>query len=65
MLTPILVVLAVALAAWAVRAAVRRVRTPPELRGDWWPEFERQFRAYASRSANRDRQRRHHRGEPA
>jgi hypothetical protein len=22
-------------------------RTPRELRGDWWPEFEREFRAYA------------------
>jgi hypothetical protein len=22
-------------------------RPPPELRGDWWSSFERQFRAYA------------------
>jgi hypothetical protein len=26
----------------------RRRRTPPELRGDWWEHFERQFRAYAA-----------------
>lgn len=24
-----------------------RARTPQELRGDWWPDFERQFQAYA------------------
>jgi hypothetical protein len=27
---------------------VRRVRLHFELRGDWWPGFEREFRAYAS-----------------
>ena len=65
MLTLILVTLAVVLAACAICIVVRRRRTPPELRGNWWPEFEREFRAYASRSANRGHQRRHHRGEPA
>ena len=25
----------------------RRMRTPPDLRGDWWTRFEREFRAYA------------------
>lgn len=24
--------------------------TPPELKGDWWSDFERQFRAYAQRA---------------
>lgn len=24
---------------------------PPELEQDWWPEFEREFRAYAERKA--------------
>jgi hypothetical protein len=24
-------------------------RTPAEVRGDWWPRFEREFRAYADR----------------
>jgi hypothetical protein len=31
--------------------AVRR-RRARELRGDWWPDFERQFRAYAQRAAS-------------
>jgi hypothetical protein len=30
-----------------------RARTPFELRGDWWPEFEREFRAYARRTVPR------------
>jgi hypothetical protein len=29
-------------------------RTPPELRGDWWPGFEREFRAYAEAAAGAD-----------
>jgi hypothetical protein len=29
---------------------LRRRRMAAELRGDWWPRFERDFRAYASRS---------------
>lgn len=29
---------------------LRRRRMASELRGDWWPRFEREFRAYASRS---------------
>jgi hypothetical protein len=31
----------------------RRRRTPPELRGDWWQQFEREFRAYVASSAGR------------
>ncbi len=27
-------------------------RKPPELRGDWWAKFERDFRAYARQAAN-------------
>ena len=65
MLTLILAVLTVVLGACVIYCAVRRMRTPPELRGDWWPEFEREFRAYASRAAERGREPRHHRGEPA
>jgi hypothetical protein len=53
----------------AITLAVRRRRTPPELRGDWWTPFEREFRAYARQAARLsrggDRGRRHHRGEPA
>jgi len=40
-LTLILVALTVVLATCAICLAVRRWRTPPDLRGDWWPEFER------------------------
>lgn len=29
----------------------RRVRTPRELRGDWWARFERDFRAYTGRGS--------------
>lgn len=28
-----------------------RRATPPELRGDWWEDFERQFRAHAAEVA--------------
>jgi hypothetical protein len=48
--------------AYAILVTVRRRRTPPELRGDWWTPFEREFRAYARQAA---RQRRRHRGERA
>jgi hypothetical protein len=62
-----LVIVAICLAggACAIFAAVRRYRTPSELRGDWWTPFEREFRAYAQQVASRDRQRRRHRGERA
>ena len=36
----------VAWASWAQR------RTPAELRSDWWPQFEREFRAYADRAGS-------------
>jgi hypothetical protein len=47
----LLVPLVVILVAVAVRLAlpwVRRLRMHFELRRDWWPGFEREFRAYAS-----------------
>jgi hypothetical protein len=50
----VFVLVAMALAFAFVPASlfsVRRQRTPPELRGDWWPKFEAEFRAYASRLA--------------
>lgn len=34
-------------------------RRPRELRGDWWPEFERQLREYERRNAFRSRRTRH------
>jgi hypothetical protein len=30
-------------------SAWRRHRTPPELKDDWWPRFESEFRAYAEK----------------
>jgi len=41
----------VLLAAISILAIVRRQRTPSELRGDWWPRFEREFRAYDARAS--------------
>ena len=38
------VVLALCISVATVR--LRRQRTPPDLRGNWWADFERQFRAY-------------------
>jgi hypothetical protein len=29
----------------------RRRRTPPELRGDWWPRFEDEFAPYMERAS--------------
>lgn len=49
-----------ALGVGAIWAARRRAQTPVDLCGDWWPEFERQFRAYAAQhDAARARQVRH------
>jgi hypothetical protein len=60
----VLVLAALALAAGVcvIVITVRRRRTPPELRGDWWTPFEREFRDYARQAAH---QRRRHRGERA
>jgi hypothetical protein len=46
------VVLAVCISVAFVR--LRRQRTPSALRGNWWADFERQFRAY-DREARRHR----------
>jgi hypothetical protein len=46
------VVLAVCVSVAFVR--LRRQRTPSELHGNWWADFERQFRAY-DREARRHR----------
>lgn len=60
-----LVALIVLAGACATCVAARHRRTPRELRGDWWSDFEREFRAYARAAAKRDRERRRHRGEMA
>jgi hypothetical protein len=49
----ILIPVTVVLVALLVRLSLCRLgrrRMVSELRGDWWPRFEREFRAYASRS---------------
>lgn len=39
----------VGLIGFKVGMALRTWRTPPEVRGDWWTSFERDFRLYAER----------------
>jgi hypothetical protein len=56
----------IGIVAYAIRLK-RRHDTPEELRGDWWPRFEAEFRAYALRcempGASR-RERRSRRSQP-
>lgn len=59
----LVVVVIVAIGTAAILGAIRRYRTPPELRGDWWTPFEREFRAYARQAARQRRAPRRHRGE--
>jgi hypothetical protein len=62
----LIVAIALAGGTCAILAAMHHRRKPPELRGDWWTPFEREFRAFArEQAAVRDRQRRRHRGERA
>ena len=50
MILAIVVVIAiVGLGSAFIVKTVRAHVTPSELRGDWWPRFEREFREYASR----------------
>jgi hypothetical protein len=49
----LLVIVAVAAGAHFLLPVIREGRTPPELRGDWWTAFEREFRAYERAAANR------------
>jgi hypothetical protein len=62
-----LVLLSIALmvGAGGILHAIREHRTPPELHGDWWTRFEREFRAYAKQTARSDRDRRRQPGETA
>jgi hypothetical protein len=49
----LIIVLAIALIAGVAAAAIYHVaggrNAAPDLEGDWWTEFEQQFRAYAAR----------------
>ncbi len=49
MIVLVLVALAAALIAIVVYAyrAKQKQNTPEDLRGDWWPQFEAEFRNYA------------------
>ena len=53
------IVLAIGLIAAVASIAASRVTrargTPSDLKGDWWAEFEKQFRAYAARQATSER----------
>jgi hypothetical protein len=58
-----MVAVSVAVLACCVYLAVKRLRhqrTPSDLRGNWWADFERQFRAY---DAEGRRKRRRERGD--
>lgn len=52
-LLAVLVVAAAAIVTAMVVSTWRSRRTPAELRGDWWPRFEAEFRAYAEWFARR------------
>ena len=58
-------VLLAAAGVYSIFRAIREHRTPPELRGDWWSGFEREFRAYVSRTPRPTRDHRRQRGETA
>jgi hypothetical protein len=38
-----------------VVATWRRGQIPMEIRGDWWPKFDRAFRAYAAQASTQRR----------
>jgi len=63
-LTLALVVLTVAAGTCVILIVAHRHCTPRELRGDWWSDFEREFRAYARSAASPRRARQRHPGEP-
>lgn len=44
-----------AVAAIGACYVTRTRNTPAELTGDWWTEFEKQFRVYAARQATSER----------
>jgi hypothetical protein len=44
-----------ALCVYVALSRLRRQRTPSALRGDWWADFEGQFRAYAADGARQRR----------
>jgi hypothetical protein len=43
-------ILATAILGYVSFRGLRWRRTPAELRGDWWPDFEREFRDYVNRT---------------
>jgi hypothetical protein len=60
-----LVLLALAVGVYGIFRLAREHLTPPELRGDWWNRFEREFRAYASHTPRPTPNHRRQRGETA
>jgi hypothetical protein len=63
LLTLAVVLLTAAAGTCVILVVAHRRHTPRGLRGDWWTEFEREFRAYAGAAANPGRARRRHPGE--
>jgi uncharacterized lipoprotein YddW (UPF0748 family) len=60
----LLATVGVAVGVLLIWSAARGQRCPPELRGDWWTAFEREFQAYAAsttRTSKRDAGRRRER----
>jgi hypothetical protein len=51
MIIALIAITVVVLAAFCGHVAYvqRRYKPLPQIRGDWWPHFERQFRAHAIR----------------
>lgn len=47
----LMAVMAVAVGVRLITPVVRRRRLAAELREDWWPAFERELQAYASRAS--------------
>lgn len=60
----VLVATLVAVVAIALVVQEVRRRRPPELRGNWWTAFEREFRAYAREVERSRRTRSHRRDQP-
>jgi hypothetical protein len=48
----VFVIASVAIGATFIAKTLRSRVTPHDLRGDWWPRFESEFRDYARQSAS-------------
>lgn len=60
----LVIVLGLGLACGLIWLHLRARRVPAELRGNWWPEFEREFWAYATRRGTSTRRHQRDRHDP-